>query len=137
MIRQIGGVPFATLDESGLYTLNTVYNGIILDQNYDIKYIFGLINSKLIKYIWRKNFSDGKSLFPKIKKTQLNEIPIAKADHSEQAKIVVLVDQIFLIKKLDKKSSVFNLESQINQLVYQLYNLTEDEIKIVEGAYPN
>jgi hypothetical protein len=137
MIRQIGDVPFATLDESGLYTLNTVYNGIILDQNYDIKYIFGLINSKLIKYIWRKNFSDGKSLFPKIKKTQLNEIPIAKADHSEQAKIVVLVDQIFLIKKLDKKSSVFNLESQINQLVYQLYNLTEDEIKIVEGAYPN
>jgi len=46
-----------------------------------------------------------------------------------------LVNNILSLKQSDKKSDTSNLESQINQLVYQLYDLTEDEIKIIENSF--
>lgn len=41
---------------------------LLINNDFGIKYIFALINSKVVKYIWMKMFFDGKALFPKIKK---------------------------------------------------------------------
>jgi len=45
-----------------------------------------------------------------------------------------LVDNILQIKKQNPTADATALESQIDQLVYQLYDLSEEEIKIVEGG---
>ena len=131
MIRQIGETPFATIDYDGYYTLNTIYNGIVSDDNYDIKYIYALMTSKLNKFFWRRKFSDGKALFPKVKKSQLIEIPIAKVLLAEQTPIIDIVERIMGSKKENHDTTA--LEAEIDQLVYELYGLTEEEIKIVEG----
>ena len=81
LIRQIGATPVATIDKEKYYVLNTIYCLILNDRSnnlYSIETIYAFINSKLIKYYWRKMFSDNKTLFPKIKKSQLIEIPIKK-----------------------------------------------------------
>ena len=44
-----------------------------------------------------------------------------------------LVNEILSIKKQNHSANITALESQINQLVYQLYDLTEEEIKIIEA----
>ncbi len=85
LIRQIGATPVATIDKKKFYVLNTIYSLILKEEqnSYSIDLLFAFINSNLIKYYWNKLFSDNKALFPKIKKSQLIEIPI-KADISTE-----------------------------------------------------
>jgi len=46
-----------------------------------------------------------------------------------------LIDQILSIKQQNPDDDASNLELKIDQLVYKLYDLTEEEIKIIEGGY--
>jgi len=133
MIRQIGETPVSTIDYDGYYTLNTIYNGIITNNDFDIKYVYGLINSRLNKFIWKRKFSDGKALFPKVKKSQLIEIPIANVNFENQKPIIELVNSIFISKSKNNHIDTHKIEVEIDKLVYKIYGLTEDEIKIIEA----
>ena len=149
LIRQIGKTPVATLDENNFYTLNTLYN-IISVSNYSPKYLLAIINSSLGKWFWLKNNSDFKTLFPKIKKSEIEAIPICKIDFKNENEkslydeivrnvdlILSLHDEI-ITTKLDTKinhlkNRIDYCESRINEIVYQLYGLIEEEIGIIEG----
>jgi len=149
LIRQIGNTPIATYDDSNYYTLNTIYN-LINKGSFSLKYILAIINSKPGKWFWNKTNSDFKSLFPKIKKSQIESIPIPKIDFTNPAEkkkhdeIVKLVETMLeLNKKLQKakmpeeqeqlKQRISYTDKKIDKLVYELYGLTDDEIKVVEG----
>jgi type I restriction-modification system DNA methylase subunit len=149
MIRQIGAVPVATFDDGQFYTLNTIYN-LISTSEYSLKYFLAIINSKLGKWYWRSQNSDFKSLFPKIKKAQIESIPIKVFNFSDPAekaqhdKMVSLVERMLALHKSLKSAhnpqeadrlarEVESTDKAIDQLVYELYGLTEEEIKIVKG----
>lgn len=135
IFRQIGKYPYGTIDYDNYYTLNTIYNIIIIDKEYPLEFVYAIINSKLIKFYWNKKFSDKKTLFPKIKKTQLNLIPIKRKPLvSEKDKLLELVKVILHKKKENPEVDTSKLEQHIDQMIYQLYGLTEEEIKIVEGV---
>ena len=150
LIRQIGKTPVATLDENNFYTLNTLYN-IVSISDYSLKYLLAIINSHLGKWFWLKNNSDFKTMFPKIKKSEIEAIPICKIDFKNQTEkslyeeIAKNVDLILSLNeeisntKLETKinqvkGKINHYESRINEIVYQLYGLTEEERKIVEIA---
>ena len=62
-------------------------------------------------------------------------IPIPKTTKQNQTivnEIVSLVDEILKLKTKDSTLDTSNLESEIDKLVYKLYNLTDDEIKMIE-----
>ena len=105
-----------------------------------MKYFLGIINSKLGKWFWIKNNSDFKTLFPKIKKSQIEAIPIYDPDSTNSAdtekhdQIVALVNRILSIKQADPNIGVSTLEQEIDQRIYELYELTLEEIAIVEEA---
>ncbi len=140
VIRQIGSSPIATYDGEQYYTLNTIYNLIGSDDRYSLKYILGIINSKLGKWFWIKNNSDFKTLFPKIKKSEIEAMPIYDLDFNnpnDKAKheqIIALVDRILSMKQSNPDYGASNLEQEIDRLIYELYGLTSDEIAIVEEA---
>ena len=140
IIRQIGNTPIATYDEERFYTLNTIYNLIGSDDRHSLKYVLGIINSKLGKWFWIKNNSDFKTLFPKIKKSQIETIPIydlnlTNSDDREKHDLIVAsVNQILSIKRANPNIEVSELEKEIDQIVYSLYGLNPDEIAIVEAA---
>ena len=70
-----------------------------------------------------------------VDKEPLLSIPLPNPENileAQQQKIIAIVDQILAIKKSDSSADTTALESQIDQLVYKLYNLTDEEIKIVE-----
>lgn len=101
--------------------------------NYKLKFILALLNSKLFDFIyWTINPEKGEAL-AEVKAMHLDQLPIRLADNKTQMKIQILADQILAKKKESSTTDTTVLETQIDQLVYQLYELTEKEIKIVEG----
>lgn len=62
------------------------------------------------------------------------KIPIAKGDESVRIQVEGLVNEIIELKKQNPSVDTTALEAQIDQLVYQLYDLTEEEIAIIEAS---
>lgn len=107
----------------------------------------GVITSKATKYFWKKNSSDEKKTFPKIKKEAILSIPVPtinKQNKNLHDEIVKLVNQLLQLnqekttsrlqtKITQLEGKIYFCENRINEIVYQLYDLTTDEIKIVEG----
>lgn len=100
------------------------------------KYLLGVLNSKTIFYYMGQIASGlGDGAFRWIKQ-YVENLPIPKITESNQSiadKIITLVKEILKIKEQDSKSNTQELESQIDSLVQTLYNLTEEEIKIIEN----
>ena len=133
VVRQIGEFPEGCICPSGLYTLNTIYNIYLWNSRLPLKYILGLINSKLIHYYWLLKYSDAKKTFPKIKKEPLDSIPIFEPSNNDICNIIVsYVDRIIFAKDKDLNADTSLEECKIDYLVYHLYGLTYDEILIVD-----
>ncbi|MDY5557132.1 MAG: class I SAM-dependent DNA methyltransferase, partial [Helicobacter sp.] len=70
-----------------------------------------------------------------LKTNNLLKLPIPKITKANQTivnQIIALVDEILKLKAKDSTLDTSNLESEIDKLVYKLYNLTDDEIKMIE-----
>jgi type I restriction-modification system DNA methylase subunit len=148
-IRQIGASPIATYVPANLFTLNTIYNVYLKnDHVLELKFLLGIINSRFTKYYWKKNNSDEKKTFPKIKKEAILSIPVpiitkeSKIKHDEVTRLVSQLLQLNSKKSESRLSSGLShlqgkidyCENRINEIVYELYGLTKEEIKIIENA---
>ncbi|EDP2739281.1 class I SAM-dependent DNA methyltransferase [Campylobacter jejuni] len=101
----------------------------------NLKYLTGVLNSKLIAF-WLKHKGKIQGNLFKIDKEPLLNIPVVNINSKNEKlanKLISLVDEILKAKEQDKNANTQELENKINSLVYKLYNLTEDEIKIIEG----
>ena len=132
LVRQTANKIIAAYDEDKWYCLKS---GLIiqLPEQSDLHYFYllGLLNSKLLDYLYHDLVIEDNRIFPEVKPIQLFKLPICKASKENQSKIIKIVETILDLKT--KVSDTTVLESEIDQLVYQLYGLTEDEIKIVEN----
>ena len=108
------------------------------DTNYDLKYILALLNSKFAQNWFYKNGKKrGAGVDIGVEKLRL--FPVKNITSDEQKQFVNLVDKILNIIKDDdylnntnKQIKVKEIEKEIDQLVYNLYNLKPDEVKIIE-----
>ena len=102
----------------------------------DLKILVGLLSSTLMTFAY-KRYCSGTVLGAKgyqYNKHALEKLPVAKIPASQQQSFITLVDQILDAKHTDPEADTSDLEDEIDKLVYELYNLTEDEIAIVEGS---
>ena len=106
---------------------------------YSLKYVLSILNSKLV-YYWLYYMGKKKGEVLELYLEPLQFIPIKKINLEDQNPFITLVDKILAITKdedylqnPEKQAKVKALEQEIDQLVYKLYGLTEEEIKIVEG----
>lgn len=143
VIRQIGASPTASLIEKPIAVTGNIFT--ILSKSLDFeKYLLGIINSKLIEYYWKIMYGDFKASFPQVTIFSLSSIPIKEKPKEEIYKrIVENVDLLLLLNeekqgvklqtKIDQlQHRIEHSEDRINQLVYELYELSEAEIKIIE-----
>jgi len=103
---------------------------------FQLKYVLAVLNSKFITHYAVKNqiIRVGEGEQPQIRKSGLDVIPIKRISISEQGPFVELVDRILAAKQREAEADTSALERETDQLVYALYGLTPEEIKIVEGA---
>lgn len=109
---------------------------IITGDKIEIKYITALLNSKCIYFAMRKFYMGG-GIEGELKTNNLEKIPIPKITEKNQEladKITDGAKQILALKEKDPKANTQKLEKEIDALVYQLYHLTDEEIKIIEDG---
>ena len=107
----------------------------------DLKYLLGILNSNLGLWYFEQIATSSGMGTNRWKKYKIEQFPIKNTNSQNKAKIESVVNQILSITKdddyldnPDKKAKVKRLEKEIDQLVYKLYDLTSEEIKIVEGV---
>ena len=139
-------------DDEGFYNSHTVINCVRLDllsrashvsarrairgadislaKKYDYRFLLGVLNSDFTNWYFRNFLSDGLNFYP----NDAKELPIPDVTPEQQTSIIELVDQILDAKRADSDADTSNLENGIDKLVCELYNLTPEEISIVEQA---
>lgn len=114
------------LDETGYFINNTAYF-----LNTGSKYLLAILNSKIIAFYYNAIAIQLGSSANRAFTIYIEQLPIPKISEKDQKPFIKLVDQI--LSKKQKAEDTTVLETQIDNLVYQLYDLTAEEINIVEG----
>ncbi|MCQ2694032.1 class I SAM-dependent DNA methyltransferase [Helicobacter pylori] len=126
--------PCFVYEEKGFYAPAPA--NIITGDKTEIKYLTALLNSKCIYFAMRKFYMGG-GIEGELKTNNLEKIPIPKITTKNQEladKITDCAERILKSKAKDPKANTQQLEKEIDALVYQLYNLTDEEIKIIENG---
>ncbi|WP_131128849.1 DUF7149 domain-containing protein [Helicobacter pylori] len=134
VLRKCAKEPIFSYVNFDCYVSATFY--IIKTKRFDSKFLVGLLNSLLIRF-WLKHRGKVQGNNYQIDKEPLMNIPLIKITKSNKPtadKIIALVDKILALKEKDPKANTQELEKEIDALVYQLYNLTAEEIKIIEDG---
>ncbi|MCA2700732.1 MAG: Eco57I restriction-modification methylase domain-containing protein [Microcystis sp. M179S2] len=131
--RKVGKELIATYAEKGIYYEQTIHSCHITDKRFKTKYVLGLFNSTLFKFYYQKTNSQGGDIFPQVRISSVEKLPIKLADSKTQETIETLVNQILAKKSEDNSADTSELEKEIDKIVYELYGLSEEEIRIIEG----
>lgn len=127
-LRKCVKEPIFTYCEEECYVPQTFFS--IKTDRFNMKYLTGLLNSKLIAF-WLRYMGKMQGSNYQVDKEPLMNIPIKIASSEIEEKIINLVERIIELKKLDKETQ--ELEKQVDEMVYDLYELTEEEKKLVRG----
>jgi hypothetical protein len=150
VIVKTGARPNATLETNGVLTMQSLYNGQFKGfEGVRPEFFLAIVNSALVAWYLRKTVTAYKKMFPQFNQNHFEELPVPKIDFSTAAhrtrhdEMVTKVDTMLEAKKqlakakTDKDKTYYEnkcaaLDRQIDHLVYDLYGLTEEEIRIVE-----
>ena len=129
------------------YVFSNSVDGIKIKSPYfSIKALLTFINSRLVSFYHINTSANAfKGSFPKVLLQDLRELPIPKLDKKNEKELQLSCDQLLLLNKeiqssklLSKKEQLQNqidfLEDKINKIVYDLFDLTREEISIVEDT---
>jgi adenine-specific DNA-methyltransferase len=97
-------------------------------------YLPGVVNSTAVRFFLSNVCPRVRGDFMRFKTIYVSQIPIPQATSEQQSEIENLVERILKQKKANPDADVSELEEEINQIVYRLYGLTDEEIAIVEGV---
>jgi len=100
---------------------------IKISKLFSYKFLQAVLNSSIIKFYVFELLHDGLHFYP----NHMKQLPIKKISEAAQQPFIKLVETIIEKKKAGQDSS--KEEAEIDAMVYKLYELTDDEIKVVEG----
>jgi hypothetical protein len=133
LIRQTANRIIAAYDDEKWYCLKS---GIIIqlpnETNLSYKYLLGLLNSSLMNFLYNDLVNEDNRIFPEVKPIQLFKLPIKIADTDSQKEVSALVEKIESMKKSGQETN--EIESKLDKQIFNIYDLTEEEIKIIEGV---
>lgn len=132
LTRQTADKIIATIDTENYYYSNTLHGTSITDKKYDLKYLLAILNSKVIEFYYKSTTAEGGKVFAQIKIEILRQLPIKYTRN--QNIFIKIIDEVMHQKALGKETE--NLEQMINNLVYRLYELKYDEVKIIDPEFP-
>ena len=137
----------ASLDKSGYSTVNTTYCIQPVEADVDIRYVLGILNSKLLSYYSRSVYVKTalRGGYIELRVYQVETLPVKRIQLKDQALIIQLVDKILtlnneleLIEKNSEKwnsikSEIEKTDNKIDESVYRLYGLNQEDIKEIEA----
>lgn len=136
IVRRTGDYILAALDENEYYFSNNMFvcipkHGVSID----LKYVLGVLNSKLATWFYRTIQPRKGKLFAELKINVLEKIPIKETSADREKLITELVDQILEMKRDNPDVDTSRLEDKIDGLVYDIFTLTNGERQVIERAF--
>ena len=133
IVRQTGDNIIAALDERSRLTLDTTH--LIFDTKIPIKSLLAILNSSLMSWYYTQLVKEAGRVFAEVKIVNLKKLPVSGNSNivSNQRKLSILVDNILAAKGVNPQADTSKLEKEIDELVYQLYGLTDEEKNIIEN----
>ncbi len=131
-------------DDEGYYATDALYV-FKTKPGINEKTILAVLHSKVFQFLYDTAIQGGQRVIPQVKAVYLNNLPFPNIEKNE-TEIIKLVEQLQNLNvekttaKLETKnnqiqSKIDYCENRINEIVYQMYDLTESEIKIVEQTF--
>ncbi|HJH25961.1 MAG TPA: hypothetical protein C5S37_04120 [Methanophagales archaeon] len=149
IIRQTGDRIVATIDPNSVFCMDTVH--MIYETSLNRKFLLGLLNSRFLDYYHCCLVPELGKAFAEIKIANLKKLPICTIDFNNPKekeahdKLVALVDRMLELnskknalppsserERIEREIAV--TDERIDEIVYGLYGLTEEEIRVVESA---
>ncbi len=151
VIRQTGDSLVATLDDQQFIVRDNLYTIVPNADAIKLYYVLGLLNSTLFDFVYQTFNPERGEALAQVKATVLKQLPICRIDFSKPMEkemhddLVGLVEKMLdLHKQLQKASfetekepierQIAATDKKIDDLVYKLYGLTEEEVRIIEGT---
>jgi len=150
-MRQTGDSLICAYDKDGLLAINNVHIGNLIDGTYSLKFIIAITNSKLLNYYYKSISLETGRVMAQTDIETVEGLPIKNITKDDQKPFIELVDKILAITNppsspfnkgeqdndyltnSTKQAKVKEYEHQIDQIVYNLYDLNGDEINTIEG----
>ena len=127
-------VIMAAMDSQGkVFSVDTVNNTVLTSNEYDLRYILAMMNCRFNSWFAYKFIYCSAIRTMHFDNYYVGKIPIVKLSKNKQQPFIDFVDKILTAKKKDHNADTSALEKQIDEMVYALYNLTPEEIAVVEG----
>jgi len=149
LMKKICFYPTATLIESeNFIPVNTIYVIHALEKKIPLKYILAILNSKLIGWYSRLKYGNTamRGGFIELRTFEIKEIPIKLPNKTQEQKIVGLVEQMLELQKkihnggvsgnekTQLEQQIKNVDYEIDEEIYKLYGINEEEKKVIEEA---
>lgn len=131
--RKCAELPIFSYSDGECYLTQTF--NIIKSNRVNLRYLTGLLNSKLIAF-WLRNRGKMQGLNYQLDKEPLQQIPIVVPRTNVQVRLGQIVEEIIARKAVDESASIQDFENQIDNIVCHLYHLTYDEMLIVDPETP-
>ena len=136
LIRRIVNRQFrimASLTKDKFVTKKDIYTFKVTNNNYPSHLLLAIINSKLISYIKTKGSASAKKDdFTQLTLNDIRQIHIPTVGKDDLERIKIMVNELLSLKKIDNENTE-KIESELDAVVYNLYQLSKDEIKIIEA----
>jgi hypothetical protein len=127
---EISDKPKFAFDDQNYYAEATTF----LMTGERLKFLLGILNSKVSEWYFNQISTTTGMGTNRWKKYKIELLPIKIGNERIENKIETLVNQIIEIKRFTPHADTKDLEKEIDELVYDLYELTEEERRIVEGG---
>ena len=135
LIREAGKNITATYDEENFYIMSSLYNAILKNTDFNLKYILALINSKIYQFLMNiLTFEKTKGAFTKAKIYHYYKLPVKK--NVNQQKFINIVDSILFTKQSSPSADTKLMENKLDLMIYHLYDLIYDEVLIIDPQTP-
>ena len=112
------------------YYLANSCNYILANSIDKLKYLLGILNSFLLNWVFKKNSTNSN-----VNCYEINCLPILVPSSSQQETIVKLVDSILEKYTNGTEADIPKIDKCIDNFVYRFYNLTYNEVKIIEPDF--
>jgi len=98
-LRQTSSYPICTLDNNQYYTLDTVHNGILINEKFSLKFLLVLLNSKFLKFLYQSQINEEGKVFAQVKIIYVDPLPIQDIPLSAQQPFIAKADQMLSLNK--------------------------------------
>ncbi len=150
LTRQTADRIIGSFDAGRYYVTNSIHTTILrsgAQNEFSLKYVLALLNSKVLSFYYRKLISEVGQLFCQVKLVHLRQLPLRRIALEEQQCFIEDVETLLILGDQQQETAEANsqealqkqmkdINERLDQKVYALYELDTEEISVIEKEFP-